>query len=145
MEERLYSPLNKEHLHIWDYTCTIIYQKACIKLKYETEPPHGGFIYSVKITIDEAEGLFPFWIYGRNVFFYDNYIVMEGMKSNEGYRPPLHTVIINLVSKQYTEIKDWYCDFCAENGILILKNKYTKVDIELKNPERLDWYPIFMK
>ena len=49
-----------------------IMEKYKIKAQYETEPPHGDAIYSISI---KGKAL-PFWIYGRDVTFIGNSMVM---------------------------------------------------------------------
>ena len=49
-----------------------IMEKYNIKVQYETEPPHGDAIYSISI----KEKVLPFWIYGRDVTFIGNSMVM---------------------------------------------------------------------
>lgn len=49
-----------------------IMEKYNIKAQYETEPPHGDAIYSISI----KGKVLPFWIYGRDVTFIGNSMVM---------------------------------------------------------------------
>ena len=55
-----------------------IMEKYQIRAKYETEPPHGDAIYSISI----KDKVLPFWIYGRDVTFIGNSMVMvESVRS----------------------------------------------------------------
>lgn len=88
-----YRPLNNEVLHIWNDKCHIEYSTVRMTLKYETEPPHGDFIYSVELNIDGEFLEFPFWVYGRNILFCEDFIVFEGKESRNAYKGTLNTVI----------------------------------------------------
>lgn len=58
-----------------------IMEKYNIKAQYETEPPHGDAIYSISI----KGKVLPFWIYGRDVTFIGNSMVMvESVRCKPG-------------------------------------------------------------
>ena len=68
-----------------------IMERYEIRAKYETEPPHGDAIYSISI---KGKAL-PFWIYGRDVTFIGNSMVMvESVRCKTW--DPIETIIIDL-------------------------------------------------
>lgn len=141
-----YAPASGETLQIWDIESLIKYKDIQISLKYETEPPHGDFIYSVKINMGNTDKdlIFPYWIYGRNILFYNDYIVMEGMESFGGYKNPLHTVIISVTTRQFSVLNEWYCDLKGCDGKIYLKNRFANKIYIFEKAEELIWYPIYL-
>ena len=80
-----------------------IMEKYNIKAQYETEPPHGDAIYSISI---KGKAL-PFWIYGRDVTFIGNSMVMvESVRCKTW--DPIETIIIDLENEVYAGLKEWY-------------------------------------
>ena len=112
-----------------------IMEKYNIKAKYETEPPHGDAIYSINI---EGKAL-PFWIYGRDVTFIGNSMVMvESVRCKTW--DPIETIIIDLEKEVYASLKEWYTDISFINGQIELSNKVVKMDKRiLNNFENLEW------
>jgi hypothetical protein len=74
MSEVTYTPKSGDVIKTWDNCAKINYLNVNIKLDYQIQPPHGDFIYSVKVEINNDEFDFPFWVYGRNLLFYDSFI-----------------------------------------------------------------------
>ena len=112
-----------------------IMEKYNIKVQYETEPPHGDAIYSISI----KEKVLPFWIYGRDVTFIGNSMVMvESVKCKTW--DPIETIIIDLENEVYASLKEWYTDISFINGQIELSNKVVKMDKRmLNNFENLEW------
>lgn len=80
-----------------------IMEKYNIKVQYKTEPPHGDAIYSISI----KGKVLPFWIYGRDVTFIGNSMVMvESVRCKTW--DPIETIIIDLENEVYTGLKEWY-------------------------------------
>ena len=112
-----------------------IMEKYNIKAQYETEPPHGDSIYSISI---KGKAL-PFWIYGRDVTFIGNSMVMvESVRCKTW--DPIETIIIDLENEVYAGLKEWYTDISFINGQIELSNQVVKMDKRiLNNFENLEW------
>ena len=109
--------------------------KYNIKVQYETEPPHGDAIYSISI----KEKVLPFWIYGRDVTFIGNSMVMVESVRYKTW-DPIETIIIDLENEVYASLKEWYTDISFINGQIELSNKVVKMDKRmLNNFENLEW------
>ena len=106
-----------------------------IRAQYETEPPHGDAIYSISI---KGKAL-PFWIYGRDVTFIGNSMVMvESVRCKTW--DPIETIIIDLENEVYASLKDWYTDISFINGQIEFTNQVVKMDKRiLNNFENLEW------
>lgn len=112
-----------------------IMEKYNIKAQYETEPPRGDDIYSISIT----GKVLPFWIYGRDVTFIGNSMVMvESVRCKTW--DPIETIIIDLENEVYASLKEWYTDISFINGQIELSNQVVKMDKRiLNNFENLEW------
>ena len=112
-----------------------IMEKYNIKVQYETEPPHGDAIYSISI----KEKVLPFWIYGGDVTFIGNSMVMVESVRYKTW-DPIETIIIDLENEVYASLKEWYTDISFINGQIELSNKVVKMDKRmLNNFENLEW------
>ena len=112
-----------------------IMEKYNIKVQYETEPPHGDAIYSISI----KENVLPFWIYGRDVTFIGNSMVMVESVRYKTW-DPIETIIIDLENEVYASLKEWYTDISFINGQIELSKKVVKMDKRmLNNFENLEW------
>ena len=112
-----------------------IMEKYNIKVQYETEPSHGDAIYSISI----KEKVLPFWIYGRDVTFIGNSMVMVESVRYKTW-DPIETIIIDLENEVYASLKEWYTDISFINGQIELSNKVVKMDKRmLNNFENLEW------
>ena len=112
-----------------------IMEKYNIKVQYETEPPHGDAIYSISI----KEKVLPFWIYGRDVTFIGNSMVMVESVRYKTW-DPIETIIIDLENEVYASLKEWYTDISFINGQIELSNQVVKMDKRiLNNFENLEW------
>ena len=110
-------------------------EKYNIKVQYETEPPHGDAIYSISI-----KGIvLPFWIYGRDVTFIGNSMVMvESVRCKTW--DPIETMFIDLENEVYAGLKEWYTDILFFNNRIELTNQVVKMKtLILKDFDELDW------
>ena len=112
-----------------------IMEKYNIKVQYETEPPHGDAIYSISI---KGKSL-PFWVYGRDVTFIGNSMVMvESVRCKTW--DPIDTIIIDLENEVYASLKEWYTDISFFNNRIELTNQVVKMKtLILKDFDELDW------
>ena len=112
-----------------------IMEKYQIRAKYETEPPHGDAIYSISI---KGKAL-PFWIYGRDVTFIGNSMVMvESVRCKTW--DPIETIIIDLENELYAGLKEWYTDISFFNNRIEFTNQVVKMKtLILKDFDELDW------
>ena len=112
-----------------------IMEKYNIKAQYETEPPHGDAIYSISI----KGKVLPFWIYGRDVTFIGNSMVMvESVRCKTW--DPIDTIIIDLENEVYASLKEWYTDISFVNNRIEFSNQVVKMDKRiLNNFENLEW------
>ena len=112
-----------------------IMERYEIRAQYETEPPHGDAIYSISI----KGNVLPFWIYGRDVTFIGNSMVMvESVRCKTW--DPIETIIIDLQHEVYASVKEWYTDISFANNRIVLTNQVVKMDKRiLNNFEDLEW------
>lgn len=112
-----------------------IMEKYNIKVQYETEPPHGDAIYSISI----KGKILPFWIYGRDVTFIgDRMVMVESVQCKTW--DPIETIIIDLENEVYASLKEWYTDISFINGQIELSNQVVKMDKQILNDfENLEW------
>ena len=112
-----------------------IMEKYNIKVQYETEPPHGDAIYSISI----KGKILPFWIYGRDVTFIGNSMVMvESVRCKTW--DPIETIIIDLENELYAGLKEWYTDISFFNNRIEFTNQVVKMKtLILKDFDELDW------
>lgn len=94
-----------------------------IRAKYETEPPHGDAIYSISI---KGKAL-PFWIYGRDVTFIGNSMVMVESVRYKTW-DPIETIIIDLENEVYASLKEWYTDISFIDNQIEFSNQVVKMD-----------------
>lgn len=113
-----------------------IMEKYNIKAQYEMEPPHGDAIYSISI---KGGKVLPFWIYGRDVTFIGNSMVMvESVRCKTW--DPIETIIIDLEKEVYASLKEWYTDISFVNNRIEFSNQVVKMDKRiLNNFENLEW------
>ena len=112
-----------------------IMEKYNIKAQYETEPPHGDAIYSISI----KGKVLPFWIYGRDVTFIGNSMVMvESVRCKTW--DSIETIIIDLENELYAGLKEWYTDISFFNNRIEFTNQVVKMKtLILKDFDELDW------
>ena len=112
-----------------------IMEKDNIKAQYETEPPHGDAIYSISI---KGKAL-PFWIYGRDVTFIGNSMVMvESVRCKTW--DPIETMFIDLENEVYANLKEWYTDISFVSERIELTNQVVKKKKLIMNDfDSLEW------
>ena len=112
-----------------------IMEKYQIRAKYETEPPHGDAIYSISI---KGKTL-PFWIYGRDVTFIGNSMVMvESVRCKTW--DPIETMFIDLENEVYAGLKEWYTDILFFNNRIELTNQVVKMkNLIINKFDELKW------
>ena len=112
-----------------------IMEKYNIKVQYETEPPHGDAIYSISI---KGKAL-PFWIYGRDVTFIGNSMVMvESVRCKTW--DSIETIIIDLENEVYASLKEWYTDISFVNNRIELTNQVVKMkNLIINKFDELKW------
>ena len=112
-----------------------IMEKYNIKVQYETEPPHGDAIYSISI----KEKVLPFWIYGRDVTFIGNSMVMVESVRYKTW-DPIETIIIDLENELYAGLKEWYTDISFVSERIELTNQVVKKKKLIMNDfNSLEW------
>ena len=81
----------------------------------------------------------PFWIYGRDVTFIGNSMVMvESVRCKTW--DPIETIIIDLENEVYASLKEWYTDILFVNNRIEFSNQVVKMDKRiLNNFENLEW------
>ena len=112
-----------------------IMERYQIRAQYVTEPPHGDAIYSISI----KGKILPFWVYGRDVTFIGNSMVMvESVRCKTW--DPIETIIIDLENKVHASLKEWYTDILFIDNQIEFSNQVVKMDKRiLNNFEALEW------
>ena len=112
-----------------------IMERYQIHTKYETEPPHGDAIYSISI----KGKVLPFWIYGRDVTFIGNSMVMvESVRCKTW--DPIETMFIDLENEVYAGLKEWYTDILFFNNRIELTNQVVKMkNLIINKFDELKW------
>lgn len=106
-------------LSFWEDKVTISYKGYELFIKYETEPPHGDFIYSV--LLPNSHRKFPYWVYGRNLVFLDScYLIAESVEP--GKWSPVTSMLINIQSGLYVAFDGWYPEITVKEVIVELHN-----------------------
>ena len=112
-----------------------IMKKYQIRTQYETEPPHGDAIFSISI----KDKVLPFWIYGRDITFIGDEMVMVESVQCKTWNP-IDTLIIDLENEVYASLKEWYTDISFVNGRIELSNQVVKMNKRILNDfEDLEW------
>ena len=125
-----------EPLNIGFEGATIAYYGSEIELYYETQPPHGDAIFSVKLPILDID--FDFWIYGRNLIFLDAYYLLaETVK--KGTWDPITSMLINIHTGKYASLDHWYNNISVKEKEIELKNDYDGRSMILKDVDGLKW------
>ena len=115
---------------------TIAYYGSEIELNYETEPPHGDGIFSAKLPILDIH--LPFWIYGRNLMFLDAYYLLAETV-NKGTSSPITSMLINIHTGKYADLRHWYNNISVKESEVVLKNDFDGNAMTLKNVKELSW------
>ena len=115
---------------------TIAYCGSEIELKYETQPPHGDPVFSVKLPILDMD--LDFWIYGRNLIFLDAYYLLaETVK--KGTWSPITSAMINIHTGEYASLGHWYNVVSIREKDVELKNEFDGNIYILSDPYGLEW------
>ena len=115
---------------------TIAYYGSEIEFHYETVPPHGDDIFSVKLPLLDIK--LPFWIYGRNLIFLDAYYLLaETVK--KGTWDPITSMLINIHMGKYASLEHWYNNISVKEKEVELKNDYDGKSMILKDVNGLKW------
>jgi len=76
-------------------------------------------------------------MYGRNLVFLDAYyVIVESVKKKTW--DPITTVIIDIHRGKYASLNHWYSDISVEDEV-VLKNRYEKSTMILKDVDGLEW------
>ena len=79
----------------------------------------------ILISIKREESI-PFWIYGRDVTFIGNSMVMvESVRCKTW--DPIETIIIDLENEVYASLKEWYTDILFVNNRIEFSNQVVKI------------------
>ena len=137
MSERcLYTAETSIPLSLCDDSAVISYQECEIELNFESVPPHGDEIYSIKIS--NLGLVLPFWIYGRNLMFLDNhFLIAEAVKIRTW--DPINNVVINLLTGEYINLQEWYHRILIKENEVILENDFTGKSLRIKDISFLKW------
>lgn len=97
------------------------YRGCSLELRYQTEPPHGDFIYSLALSLNGAKYCLPLWVYGRNLFFFGpSCLLAESVPA--GTLSDLKSVVIDLSGARYTLLDSWYHQpRLTEQGLLLTR------------------------
>ena len=95
----------------------------------------GDAIYSISI----KGKVLPFWIYGRDVTFIgDSMVMVESVRCKTW--DPIETIIIDLENEVYAGLKNWNTDISFIHGRIEFTNQVVKMDKRiLNNFENLEW------
>lgn len=123
-------------LGIWDDEASIKYMGNELLLKYETQPPHGDFIYSVNLPLLCKQ--FPYWIYGRKLLFAEtNYLLAEAV---EPYKwSPVISVFFDIHTGRYAALNKWYNKVVVKKRALELCDTFNNDTFVLDDYNELPW------
>ncbi|MEY8317989.1 hypothetical protein AALB19_11860 [Oscillospiraceae bacterium 50-58] len=95
------------------------YQGHSLELRYQTEPPHGDFLYSLTLSLNVAKYRLPLWVYGRSLFFFGpSLLLAESVPARSISN--LKSVVIDLSSARYALLDSWYHQpQLTEQGLLL--------------------------
>ena len=105
----------------WNNQEQFTYRGRSLELHYQTEPPHGDFIYSLSLSLDGANYRLPLWVYGRSLFFFGtSCLLAESVPA--GSISDLKSVVIDLSSARYALLDGWYRQpQITEQGLLLTR------------------------
>ena len=93
----------------WKDQERFLYRGCSLELRYQTEPPHGDFIYSLALLTDRAACQLPLWIFGRKLFFFGpSLLLAESVPV--GRVSGLKSVVVDLSGARYSRLDSWYRD-----------------------------------
>ena len=122
----------------WNYQEQFTYRGCFLELHYQTEPPHGDFVYSLTLPANRGRYHLPLWIYGRSLFFFGpSYLLAEGVPAG-GYSG-LKSVIIDLSSARYASLDSWYRRPQPTDQGLLLVRSHDSAPLLLTSSAPLNW------
>lgn len=114
------------------------YRGQSLELCYQTEPPHGDFIYSLTLPANRGRYHLPLWVYGRDLFFFGpSYLLAEGVPAG-GYSG-LKSVIIDLSNARYAILDSWYRRPQLTDQGLLLVRPHDSAPLLLTSSAPLNW------
>ena len=115
----IYVPDTGGAFSTWENREQFIYRGHALELRYQTEPPHGDFLYSLTLLKDQARYCLPLWIFGRSLFFFPpSFLLAESVQA--GNFNNLKSVIIELSAARYSRLDNWYHNpQPTEQGLLL--------------------------
>ena len=95
------------------------YRGRSLELRYQAEPPHGDFLYSLTLPGKGAGCRLPLWVFGRSLFFFGpSLLLAEGVPA--GSFGELKSVVIDLSGARYAPLDGWYHNpQFTERGLLL--------------------------
>ena len=114
----------------------IAYYGSEIEFHYETVPPHGDEIFSVKLPLLDIK--LPFWMYGRNLIFLDAYYLLAETVKKDTW-DPITSMLINIHTGKYASLEHWYNNISVKEKEVELKNDYDGKSLVLKDVNGLRW------
>ena len=123
------------YLYMYDIKEMELLEKLHIRMKYETEPPHGDPIFSISL----KDKVFPFWIYGRNIIISETKVMVEALKPNTWGQGGSNTVIIDTKNDMYVMFKKYYSDISIKDNQIKLTNRYKETEEILGGFDELEW------
>ncbi len=115
------------------------FQGHSLELRYQTEPPHGDFIYSLTLLSDKAQYHLPLWVYGRNLFFFGpSCLLAESVPA--GNISDLKSVLIELSGPRYALLDDWYHQPQMTEQGLLLTRFHDRAPLLLTPSTPLSWH-----
>lgn len=109
-----------------------------LELRYQTQPPHGDFIYSLTLSISGVRHCLPLWVFGRNLFFFGpSCLLVESVPA--GNISGLKSAVIELSAPRYVCLDDWYCKPRITKQGLLLSRFHGGVPLLLTSSTPLAW------
>lgn len=91
----------------WNDQEQFTYRGRSLELRYQAEPPHGDFLYSLTLPGKGAGCRLPLWVFGRSLFFFGpSFLLAESVPANRF--SSLKSVVIDLSGARYAQLDNWY-------------------------------------
>lgn len=68
---------------------------------------------------------------------------MDGMEVRS-YNNKLRSMIIDIDTRQYTILDDWYNEYDINNNLLVMRNTFHNKKRVIQIGNGLTWFPIFL-
>ena len=122
-------------LSTWAAQEEFSYRGHLLSLRYQAEPPHGDFIYTLTLLKPEAQYRLPLWIFGRSLFFFGpSFLLGESVQT--GSFSGLKSVIVDLSGAC---LDDWYQQPRMTEQGLALTRFHDKTPLLLTPSSPLIW------